>query len=149
MSPFMHLFVVVLTVASILGCLWLLLAQSRGKTGPETTHVWDDDLTEYNHPLPRWWLHLFLLTIAFAVGYLVFYPGLGTVQGRLGWSSEAEMQARLDQLTAQRQAQYAPLGRWRRWWTTTVPATWGGQCSSRTAPAAMARTRAAPSAFRT
>ncbi len=109
MSTFMHLFVVVLTVASILGCLWLLLAQSRGKTGPETTHVWDDDLTEYNNPLPRWWLHLFLLTIAFSVGYLVFYPGLGTVQGRLGWSSEAEMQARLDELTAQRQAQYAPL----------------------------------------
>ena len=109
MSVFWHLFVVVLTVLSILGCLWLLLAQSRGKTGPETTHVWDDDLTEYNNPLPRWWLNLFLLTIVFAVGYLVFYPGLGTMAGRLGWSSEQEMQDRLALLTAQRQAQYAPL----------------------------------------
>lgn len=109
MTAFWHGFIIVLTVLSIVGCLWLLLTQSRGKTGPETTHTWDDDLTEYNNPLPRWWLNMFVITIVFGVGYLVFYPGLGNVAGRLGWTSQGEMQARLDQLTAQRQAQYAKL----------------------------------------
>ena len=110
MSAFWHLFVVVLTVLSIIGCLWLLFSQSRGKTGPETTHTWDDDLTEYNNPLPRWWLNLFIITIVFSLGYLALYPGLGNIVGKLGWSSKQEMQARLDQLTAQRQVQYAKLG---------------------------------------
>lgn len=109
MSLFWHLFIVVLTVASIIGCVWLLLSQSRGKSGPETTHTWDEDLTEYNNPLPRWWFNLFLITVVFGVGYLVFYPGLGNVGGRLGWSSQKEMQVRLDQLTARRDAQYAKL----------------------------------------
>lgn len=109
MSGFWHVFVIVLTVASIAGCLWLLFSQSRGKTGPETTHVWDDDLTEYNNPLPRWWLNLFVITVVFALGYLVFYPGLGNVVGRFGWTSQGEMQAQLDRITARRQAQFARL----------------------------------------
>lgn len=109
MSSFWHLFIVILTVASIVGCVWLLLSQSRGKTGPETTHTWDDDLTEYNNPLPRWWFNLFVITVVFGLAYLVFYPGLGNIAGRLGWTSEQEMQARLQELTAQRQAQYAKL----------------------------------------
>jgi cytochrome c oxidase cbb3-type subunit III len=109
MSPFWHGFVVVLTLLSIFACLWLLFGQSRGKTGPETTHVWDEDLTEYNNPLPRWWLNLFVITAVFGVGYLVFYPGLGNVAGRLGWTSQQEMQAQLDRITARRQAQFARL----------------------------------------
>jgi len=109
MSGFWHAFVIVLTVVSIAGCLWLLFSQSRGKTGPETTHVWDDDLTEYNNPLPRWWLNLFIITVVFALGYLVFYPGLGNVAGRFGWTSQGEMQAQLDRITAKRQAQFSRL----------------------------------------
>lgn len=110
MSAFWHWFVIAITVASIVGCLWLLFSQSRGKTGPETTHTWDDDLTEYNNPLPRWWLNLFIITTVFGIGYLAFYPGLGNVTGRLGWSSQQEMQVRLDEITARRQAQFAKLG---------------------------------------
>ena len=109
MSAFWHGFVILLTLVSIAGCLWLLFSQSRGKAGPATTHVWDEDLTEYNNPLPRWWLNLFVITAVFGVGYLVFYPGLGNVSGRLGWSSKAEMQAQLDRITALRQAQFARL----------------------------------------
>lgn len=109
MSAGWSLFVIVLTVISIAGCLWLLFSQSRGKTGAQTTHVWDDDLTEYNNPLPRWWLNLFVLTTVFGIGYLVFYPGLGNLGGRLGWNSQTEMQARLSELTAQRQAQFAKI----------------------------------------
>ena len=109
MSTFWNVFVIVLTLLSIFGCLWLLFTQSRGKTGPETTHVWDDDLTEYNNPLPRWWLNMFILTTVFGVGYLVFYPGLGNVAGRLGWTSGAELQADLDRIMARRQEQFSRL----------------------------------------
>lgn len=109
MSTFWHLFVVILTVASIAGCVLLLLSQSRGKTGAETTHTWDDDLTEYNNPLPRWWFNLFVITVVFGLGYLVLYPGLGNVPGSMGWTAQKEMQARLDELSAQRRAQYAKL----------------------------------------
>ena len=36
-------------------------------TGTKTVgHEWDG-IEEYNNPLPRWWLHMFILTIVFAV----------------------------------------------------------------------------------
>lgn len=109
MSQGFHLFVLIITLASIAGCLWLLFSQSRNTPGETADHVWDDDLRENNNPLPRWWLNLFVLTAVFGVGYLVFYPGLGNMAGRLGWTSQQEMQARLDVLTAYRSAAFARL----------------------------------------
>jgi cytochrome c oxidase cbb3-type subunit 3 len=52
-----------------------------------TGHVWDVDLKEMNNPLPRWWMVLFVITVVFAVAYLLLYPGLGAAKGKLGWSS--------------------------------------------------------------
>ncbi|HKY93624.1 MAG TPA: cytochrome-c oxidase, cbb3-type subunit III [Nevskiaceae bacterium] len=109
MSAFWSVFVVVITVASLIGCLWLLFTQSRGKTGAETTHTWDDDLTEYNNPLPRWWLWLFILTVVFSAGYLAFYPGLGNFMGSSAWTSQKEMAANLARITERRTAQFARL----------------------------------------
>jgi len=49
-------------------------------TGPATTqvqttgHVWDDDLQEFNNPLPVWWTYTFYVTIVFALVYWVVYP---------------------------------------------------------------------------
>ena len=93
MTPFWTAFVVILTVGNIAACLWLLWWTARRRSGdkPDTSttgHVWDEDLTEYNKPLPRWWLNLFYATIAFSVGYLVLYPGLGAFGGTLGWSQQ-------------------------------------------------------------
>ncbi len=99
-------YVIVLTLLSVFACGLLLWSQSKvkvklgtdGKPLPvETTgHVWDEDLTEHNNPLPGWWSTLFYLTIVFAIGYLILYPGLGSIQGVLGWSQaktyEQEMQ---------------------------------------------------------
>jgi cytochrome c oxidase cbb3-type subunit 3 len=88
------IFIVTLTLLNIAGALWLLwwTRRSRGETVTTLTtgHVWDEDLTELNNPLPRWWLWLFILTVAFAGVYLVLYPGLGTWQGTLGWTSHGE-----------------------------------------------------------
>jgi cytochrome c oxidase cbb3-type subunit 3 len=89
------LFIIVLTVANIAGALWLLwwTRRSRGEssvTTQTTGHVWDEDLRELNNPLPRWWLWLFIITVAFGGVYLALYPGLGSNQGTLGWTSAGE-----------------------------------------------------------
>lgn len=98
MSDFVNNFwshyVAVLSIASILACallLWLT-ARVRAKPGADNTtgHVWDEDLREANNPMPRWWMGLFVLTIVFGLGYLVAYPGLGSYQGELGWSTSGE-----------------------------------------------------------
>ena len=101
MSEFWSLWIIVLTVANILGCWWLIRWTMKRRAGEATQgdvtgHTWDGDLQEYNNPLPRWWLWLFYITLAFAAVYLALYPGLGKFQGFLGWSShgsqyEAEM----------------------------------------------------------
>jgi cytochrome c oxidase cbb3-type subunit 3 len=92
------LFIIVLTLANIAGALWLLwwTRRSPGETGADvhtTGHVWDEDLKELNNPLPRWWLWLFLLTVIFALGYVVLYPGMGNFPGTLKWTSRAEHEA--------------------------------------------------------
>ncbi len=87
-------YVIALIVLNIGGCAWLLWWTARrrpGDPGPEdTSHVWDGDLTEYNKPLPRWWINLFYLTIVFSIGYLAWYGGFGSYQGFGKWSSQGE-----------------------------------------------------------
>ena len=98
MSAGWGIWVELLVVINVVGALWLLFATAKKPEQEEqatTGHVWDEDLTEYNKPLPRWWLGLFLLTVAFTVGYLVFYPGFGTAAGTLGWTSTGEVKADL------------------------------------------------------
>jgi cytochrome c oxidase cbb3-type subunit 3 len=92
------LFIIVLTVANIAGALWLLWwtrrsPREKGVPVETTGHVWDEDLHELNNPLPRWWLWLFIITVAFGGAYLAMYPGMGSYQGTLAWSSRAEHDA--------------------------------------------------------
>ncbi|HET9472588.1 MAG TPA: cytochrome-c oxidase, cbb3-type subunit III [Steroidobacteraceae bacterium] len=106
MTAGQSIFIIVLTVANIAGCMWLLWWTRRspgeGATTDHTTgHVWDEDVRELNNPLPRWWLWLFVITVVFSVGYLVLYPGLGTFKGTLGWTSRAEHEAQ-SRLNAER-----------------------------------------------
>ncbi|MBL4645082.1 MAG: cytochrome-c oxidase, cbb3-type subunit III [Hyphomicrobiales bacterium] len=45
-------------------------------SGVETTgHEWDG-ITELNNPLPRWWLWTWYATIAFSLGYVIYYPAI-------------------------------------------------------------------------
>jgi cytochrome c oxidase cbb3-type subunit III len=106
-SEFWHVYITVITVLSIVACALFLWSQSVRKAGPvETTgHQWDEDLAEYNNPLPRWWSWLFYLTIVFSLVYLVLYPGLGSWPGTLGWSQLGELKA--EQEAAEKQ--FGPL----------------------------------------
>jgi cytochrome c oxidase cbb3-type subunit 3 len=104
-------FVVAIVALNLLGCAWLLwwTARRRGTDAKATTgHVWDGDLTEYNRPLPRWWINLFWLTIAFAVAYLAWFPGLGSFRGAGAWSSRAQHAA--DDAAAEKQLAAAFAG---------------------------------------
>jgi cytochrome c oxidase cbb3-type subunit III len=80
-----------LVVLNVVGCVALLWWTSRGGKGASdeegTGHVWDGDLREYDKPLPRWWINLFYLTILFSIGYLVWFPGMGSFQGTSQWTS--------------------------------------------------------------
>ena len=101
-------FVAIATLVSILACGAFLYTLGRmrvaRKTGDEpvatTGHVWDGDLAEYNNPLPRWWMWLFYLTIAFSLVYLVLYPGLGSLPGALSWTSTGAYTAEVNDVDA-------------------------------------------------
>ena len=108
---FWSLYVAGLTLVSIVACALLLTMQHKKRPAGEavgtTGHEWDEDLAEYNHPLPRWWIWLFWITIVFSLVYLVLYPGLGTFKGVLGWSSIGQYET--EQKSAD--ATYGPLFR--------------------------------------
>jgi cytochrome c oxidase cbb3-type subunit 3 len=120
MSSGWSAFVIVLTVANILGCLWLLWWTTRPPRaneqqlggGAQTGHVWDHDLREYNNPLPRWWLWLFYMSVAFGLIYLVLFPGLGNFAGTKGWSQSSQYAAerqRVEERAAMLLAPFAQL----------------------------------------
>lgn len=102
------IYIAAATLAGLLACLALLVIAARRKVmanDNSTGHVWDEDLRELNNPLPRWWMGLFVGTVLFSVGYLVFYPGLGSNEGTLHWSSVGQHAAEVQRA----QAQAAPL----------------------------------------
>lgn len=114
MSDFTHeawsLYIALITVASIVACAVLLKALSTRRVARDqqvgnTGHTWDEDLTELNHPLPRWWMWLFYVTIVFSLVYLVLYPGLGSFRGYLKWSSSGQYSAEVQRANAR----YGPI----------------------------------------
>lgn len=111
-SSFWHWFITVVTLVSILA-LFPLIFKNRGKKTdkPETMgHVWDEDLKEYNNPLPGWWLNMFIITLVFGLVYLALYPGLGSYAGILGWTQIKQLEQeneRAEQLYGPLYTQYA------------------------------------------
>ena len=116
-NDFWPWYVAAISLVSVLACGLLLYLAGKATVvahdGPSgasrddntTGHVWDENLREYNNPLPRWWLWLFILTIVFALVYLVVFPGLGSYKGLLKWSTEGEHQQDVTKL----RAEVAPL----------------------------------------
>ena len=114
MSTFWSLWIIVITVVTIVGVCWVLLAnrkiivKERPKDGeaPTTGHVYDG-IEEYDNPLPGWWFNMFVGTIVFAVIYLVLYPGMGNFPGVLGWTSSGQWQEQEDKAEARFEAVYS------------------------------------------
>ena len=110
-SNFWSLYVAGITIIGIVACGLLLWITSRKKiesaADNTTGHVWDEDLTEMNNPMPRWWMWLFVITIVFGLGYLAAYPGLGTFKGKLGWTQLGEYQEEVSKAEAELQPLYA------------------------------------------
>jgi cytochrome c oxidase cbb3-type subunit III len=112
-NGFWPLYVALISLVSILACGWLLWAAGKAIVKPQpagqhdntTGHVWDEDLRELNNPLPRWWMWLFIITVVFALAYLVIFPGLGSFPGVLKWSTDSEHKQDVSRL----REQVAPL----------------------------------------
>ena len=104
-SPFWDAAVAVVSVVSIVACAVFLWSQTIRTAGDTTGHVWDEDLAEYNNPLPSWWRWMFYITIVFGLVYLVLYPGLGSWPGMLGWSQITQ----LNEENLRADKQYGPL----------------------------------------
>lgn len=95
-----------LTLAAIAALLYVMSKKRKSADAKPKLHghVWDEDLAEYDNPLPRWWMGLFVLTIVFTLAYLALYPGLGSFAGILGWTSAGEYRAE----TGQAESRYGP-----------------------------------------
>jgi cytochrome c oxidase cbb3-type subunit III len=108
-SSFWEFYIGAITLVSIFACLALLLLMSSrrvsGGSAETTGHTWDEDLGEYNNPLPRWWMWLFILTIVFSLVYLALYPGLAFYKGSYNWTSTGQ----LEQENKEADAQFGPL----------------------------------------
>ncbi len=101
-SDFWNLYVIVIVVGSILACAVLLIMQGKATFTPGKTmgHVWDEDLEEYNNPMPKWWSWLFIITVVFAFVYLAMYPGLGNFKGMLNWTAVGQHKAEVAKVDA-------------------------------------------------
>ncbi|MND33419.1 Cbb3-type cytochrome c oxidase subunit CcoP2 [compost metagenome] len=108
MTTFWSTYICVLTIGSLIGLTWLLLATRKGQSNNTTDQTMGhsfDGIEEYDNPLPKWWFWLFVGTLAFSVGYLILYPGLGNWKGILpgyenGWTGANEWQKEMDKADA-------------------------------------------------
>lgn len=104
------LYVAGVTIFGLIFCIVLLVIASRRRVMADdnsTGHIWDEDLKEMNNPLPRWWMGLFVITVAFAVIYLALYPGLGSNPGTLKWSATGQWQTEQEKARAAMAPVYA------------------------------------------
>ena len=95
MSSTLSWFITIVTLANIIGCYVLIKWSSKPQPGEAaqgqvTGHTWDEDLQEFNNPMPRWWLWLFYLTMVFGLIYAALYPALGNFKGSLGWTQKQQ-----------------------------------------------------------
>jgi cytochrome c oxidase cbb3-type subunit 3 len=106
-SGFWSIYVMGITLVSIIGCGVFLWSQSSATHAPGSTtgHVWDETLEEYSNPLPSWWRWLFYITVVFALFYVAMYPALGNFGGQYGWTSVGQYDKEMQ--TAD--AKYGPI----------------------------------------
>ncbi|RRJ84460.1 cytochrome-c oxidase, cbb3-type subunit III [Aestuariirhabdus litorea] len=97
MTSFWSWWIILLTTACIALVTWVLFANRTSTLGSgKTTGHSYDGIEEYDNPLPGWWFQMFVATLLFGAGYLIYYPGMGSFPGIGGWTQvgqyEEEMQ---------------------------------------------------------
>ncbi len=79
---------------------------------PTTGHSWDG-IEEYDNPMPRWWVWIFLITVVWSVGYWIAYPAWPGIQsatsGLLGYSSRANVSTEIEEFEARNDMWFAQL----------------------------------------
>ncbi|CAM5778910.1 cytochrome-c oxidase, cbb3-type subunit III [Castellaniella caeni] len=116
-SSFWSYYIAIIALGGIIWCVYLLFSQRawlkrdvQPTTVESTGHVWDGDLTELNNPVPRWWTVFYLALCAFALGYLVLYPGLGSFKGTLGFTAGEQVLQEQQALNARIEPIYQRFG---------------------------------------
>ena len=96
MTDFWSGWIIILTTIQIVLAVWLLFGNRKKQSGEVKTtgHVYDG-LEEFDNPLPAWWFYMFVITVVFAIGYLIAYPGMGSFKGLLGWTSTGQYEQRV------------------------------------------------------
>ncbi len=109
MSSFWSAWVIILTTIVLVGIVWLLFGNRTRSGNPDATtgHIYDG-IEEYDNPMPAWWFYMFVLTLIFAVGYLVLYPGMGNYKGTLNWTPEGQWREESKEVDAKVDAALAP-----------------------------------------
>ncbi|MBR3370747.1 MAG: cytochrome-c oxidase, cbb3-type subunit III [Rhodobacteraceae bacterium] len=77
-----------------------------------TGHSWDG-IEEYDNPMPRWWVWIFIITIIWSVGYWVAYPAWPGIKsstaGLLGYSSRANVATEISEFEARNEQFFVQL----------------------------------------
>lgn len=90
-----------------------LKSKNHAPGDPNTTgHSWDG-IEEFDNPMPRWWVIIFVLTVVWAVGYWVVYPAWPGMQsstpGIAGYSSRANVAAEIAEFESRHDGLFAQL----------------------------------------
>lgn len=109
MTSFWSFWVSFIILGTIFGCLWLLYAvgksqPSDSETEQTTGHVYDG-IEEYENPMPKWWLYLFVGTCIYSLIYALVYPTLGNFKGIGDWTSVGQWEKEV----ATAESKYGPM----------------------------------------
>lgn len=103
MTTFWSLWIIIITVGTLVGCaallFWCLKDKMGVEEGADMGHEYDG-IRELNNPLPKWWTYLFVSTFVFAAVYFTLYPGMGSFKGVLGWQSSDQLVTTLEESKA-------------------------------------------------
>lgn len=103
MTTFWSLWIIIITVGTLLGCAAILYWCLKDKMGAEDSadmgHEYDG-IRELNNPLPKWWTYLFVFMFVVAIVYFTLFPGLGKFAGLLGWQSSEQGVLSIEQSNA-------------------------------------------------
>ncbi|HEX7037319.1 MAG TPA: cytochrome-c oxidase, cbb3-type subunit III [Pseudomonadales bacterium] len=114
MSPFWSTwiqFLVVLNLGITLFLfIWAIRVRIPTKRDGTTGHVWAHGvLREGVRKLPLWWVLFSAAMFGWGFIYLALYPGFGSFQGLLGWTSQDELRAEVAANEARLQAAIEPM----------------------------------------